>query len=215
MLLADDQRLVRAGLRLLLDLEPGLEVVGEAADGVEAVAAAQSVPPPDVVLMDVRMPRLDGIEATARIRRLPHAPQVLVLTTFDADELVYRALQAGACGFLLKDAPQEHLVLAVRAAAAGVPTVAPTVVARMVERFAGPAPATGRWPALDRLTARERDVLRAMATGASNADIARALHLGESTVKSHVAHVLTKLDLTSRSQAVVVAYESGLVARGA
>jgi DNA-binding NarL/FixJ family response regulator len=207
---ADDQALVRAGFRLILAHEPRLDVVGEAADGVEAVAAARELRP-DVVLMDVRMPRMDGIEATARVRDLPDPPAVVMLTTFDVDEYVYRAVRAGACGFLLKDAPQEQLVAAVRAAAVGMPTVAPAVIARMAAHFAARTTPESRWPALSTLTARETDVLRALASGASNAQIARELFLGESTVKSHVAHVLAKLGVDNRAQAVVVAYESGLV----
>jgi len=209
-LLADDQAMVRAGFRLILAHEPRLVVVAEASHGVEAVTAARTQHP-DVVLMDVRMPRMDGIEATAQICRLPNPPAVVMLTTFDVDEYVYAAVKAGACGFLLKDAPQQQLVAAVMAAAAGVPTVAPAVITRMVARFAPPRTEADRWPALSQLTTRETEVLRALATGASNADIARQLSVGDSTVKSHVAHVLAKLGLASRAQAVVVAYESGLI----
>lgn len=209
-LIADDQALVRAGFALILAHEPRLVVVAEASDGVEAVAAAREEHP-DVVLMDVRMPRMDGIEATAQICRLPDPPAVVMLTTFDVDEYVYRAIGAGACGFLLKDAPQEQLVAAVQLAAAGIPAIAPAVIARMLEQFAPQASRQDLRPTLSQLTARESDVLRALATGASNAAIARELFISDSTVKSHVAHILAKLGLTSRSQAVVVAYEAGLL----
>ncbi len=210
-LIADDQQLVRAGFRLILDHNPGIDVVGEAADGVEALAQARRLNP-DVVLMDIRMPRMDGIEATRQIIRLPSGPRVLVLTTFDVDEYVYRSLRAGAIGFLLKDAPEAQLIAAIHAAAAGIPAIAPAVVARMADAF-GPkvGPRGTGWP-LDRLTSRETDVLREIAAGQSNAQIAHRLYLSESTVKTHVARVLAKLDLVSRTQAVVVAYESGLVA---
>jgi DNA-binding NarL/FixJ family response regulator len=210
-LIADDQQLVRAGFRMILAHEPRITVVGEASDGIYAVAAARGLTP-DVVLMDVRMPRMDGIEATRQITSRTGAPAVLVLTTFDLDEYVYRALSAGASGFLLKDAPQEQLVTSVLAAAAGSVTFTPAVAARMAARF-GPASdqAADRYPALARLTSRERDVLMELAAGRSNGEIARRLYLGENTVKSHVAGLLTKLDLHSRTQAVIVAYESGLM----
>ncbi len=195
---------------MILAHEPRITVVGEAGDGVEAVDAARRLTP-DVVLMDIRMPRLDGIEATRQITSHSDGPAVLVLTTFDFDEYVYRALRAGASGFLLKDAPEEQLVTSVLAAAGSV-TFTPAVAARMATRF-GPtaAQAADRYPPLGRLTARERDVLVELAAGRSNGEIARRLFLGENTVKSHVASLLTKLDLHSRTQAVIVAYESGLV----
>jgi DNA-binding NarL/FixJ family response regulator len=212
-LLADDQRLVRSGFRMILGADPDLEVVGEAGDGEEAVELAETLRP-DVVLMDVRMPKLDGIEATRRILAgsEPH-PRVLVLTTFDLDEYVFAALRAGASGFLLKDAPEEQLGAAIRVAAEGGSMFAPSVTRRLIERFAGesevPAP-----PALDELTARELEVLRLLARGLSNGEIAAELVVSEHTVKTHVARVLGKLDLRDRVQAVVLAYECGLVRPG-
>jgi DNA-binding NarL/FixJ family response regulator len=211
-LIADDERLVRAGFRMILTTEPGMEVVGEAADGAEAVAAARALRP-DVVLMDVRMPRFDGIEATRRITRLEPAPAVLVVTTFDVDEHVYAALRAGAAGFLLKDAPEQQLLAALRTVAEGVSLLAPSVTRRLVEAFSPTAPTTVP-PALDQLTTRELDVLRLVAAGCSNAQAADRLTIGEATVKTHVSRVLAKLGLVSRSQAVVAAYESGLVRPG-
>ncbi|PPK97899.1 DNA-binding NarL/FixJ family response regulator [Kineococcus xinjiangensis] len=215
-LVVDDERLVRAGFRMILGSEPGLEVVGEAADGAEAVAAARALRP-DVVLMDVRMPRVDGIEATRRIVRLDPAPAVLVVTTFDQDEHVYAALRAGAGGFLLKDAPEAQLVAALRTVAEGVSLLAPSVTRRLVESLAPPA-ATGppvvAAGALHDLTPRELDVLRLLAAGLTNSGIAGRLGVGDATVKTHVSRVLAKLGLVSRSQAVVAAYESGLVRPG-
>jgi DNA-binding NarL/FixJ family response regulator len=211
-LLADDQRLVRSGFRMILRSDPGLEVVGEAGDGVEALAEAKRLNP-DVVLMDVRMPKLDGIEATRRLMRLPDPPRVLVLTTFDLDEYVFAALRAGASGFLLKDAPEEQLLAAVRVAADGGALFSPAVTRRLIERFVAlgdPAPP----PGLEDLTAREVEVLRLLARGHSNAEIAGQLVVSEHTVKTHVARVLGKLGLRDRTQAVVAAYESGLVRPG-
>ena len=209
-LVADDQRLVRSGFRMILRADPELDVVGEAGDGEEAVKLA-GVLRPDVVLMDVRMPKLDGIEATRRILDGPEPrPHVLVLTTFDLDEYVFGALRAGASGFLLKDAPEEQLAAAIRVAAEGGSMFAPSVTRRLIERFAreneAPPP-----PALDELTARELEVLRMLARGLSNAEIAAELVVSEHTVKTHVARVLGKLDLRDRVQAVVLAYECGLV----
>jgi DNA-binding NarL/FixJ family response regulator len=213
-LIVDDQRLVRSGFRMILGTEPGITVVGEAADGAEAVAAAQELAP-DVVLMDVRMPGMDGLEATRRIvDGSDEAPRVLVLTTFDLDEYVYEALRAGASGFLLKDAPEEQLVAGVRIVADGGALFAPAVTRRLIEEFASrssPAPP----PALDELTAREVDVLKLLARGQSNAEIARELFVSDHTVKTHVARILQKLDLRDRTQAVIAAYESGLVKPGA
>ena len=209
-LLADDQRLVRSGFRMILKAEPGVEVVGEAADGREAIEQARALAP-DVVLMDVRMPNLDGIEATRRIVCEAEAPRVIVLTTFDEDEYVFGALRAGASGFLLKDAPEDQLVAAIRVAADGGSLFAPSVTRRLIERFAGHAePPAG----LGDLTDREREVLTLVARGLSNAEIAAELVVSEHTVKTHVARVLQKLDLRDRTQAVVAAYESGLVQPG-
>jgi len=207
-LLADDERLVRAGYRMILQAEPDLEVVGEAADGVEAVEAAPRLRP-DVVLMDIRMPLLDGIAATRRLVALEDPPAVVVVTTFDLDEYVYEALRAGASGFLLKDAPEAQLLTALRAAPGGVSLLSATVTQRLVSTFARPSGAAD--PRLGALTEREKDVLRLVAQGLSNADIARTLVIGETTVKTHVSRLLAKLGLASRTQAVVLAYESGLV----
>ncbi len=209
-LLADDQTLVRSGFRMILRTEPGIDVVGEAADGAEAIALARELDP-DVVLMDVRMPNVDGIEATRRIiDGSEDAPRVLVLTTFDLDEYVYEALRAGASGFLLKDAPEDQLVSGIRIVAVGASLFAPAVTRRLIERFAGVAPPVPP-PALGELTPRELEVLRLVARGLSNAEIAAELVLSEHTAKTHVAHILDKLDLRDRVQAVVLAYESGMV----
>jgi DNA-binding NarL/FixJ family response regulator len=212
-LLADDQELVRSGFRLILELAEGIEVTGEAADGREALALAKELQP-DVVLMDVRMPELDGIEATRRIRQAGLETRVLVLTTFDLDEYVYAAVQAGASGFLLKDAPREQLVTAVRTVARGEALLAPAVTQRLIERFLARPPAEETAPALGELSPRELDVLRLVARGLSNAEIAASLIVGEATVKTHVARILRKLDVRDRVQAVVFAYESGLVQPG-
>jgi DNA-binding NarL/FixJ family response regulator len=209
-LLADDQTLVRTGFRMILRAEPGVEVVGEAADGAEAVALAAELDP-DVVLMDVRMPNMDGIEATRRITdRSERAPKVLVLTTFDLDQYVYEAIRAGASGFLLKDAPEEQLVSGIRIVAGGASLFAPAVTKRLIRRFAGEPPDEPA-PGLGELTPRELEVLRLLARGLSNAEIAAELVVSEHTAKTHVAHILDKLDLRDRVQAVVLAYESGIV----
>jgi len=211
-LLADDQALVRAGFRMILKAEPGIEVIGEAGDGSEAVALARTLEP-DVVLMDVRMPEMDGIEATRRIVSADSAPRVLVLTTFDLDEYVYEALRAGASGFLLKDAPEDQLLAGIRIVADGGSLFAPTVTRRLVERYVGAPPAVPP-PEFDELTTRELEVLRLVAQGLSNAEIAATLVVSDHTVKTHVAHILGKLGLRDRVQAVVLAYESGVVRPG-
>jgi DNA-binding NarL/FixJ family response regulator len=214
-LVVDDQELVRAGLRAILETN-GIDVVGEAGDGEAAVELARDLHP-DVVLMDVRMPVLDGIEATRRIRGGGDtAPRVLVLTTFDLDEYIFEALRAGASGFLLKDAPRSELLRAIEVIADGEALLAPTATRRLVEDFArrhasAPPPSAGD---LDVLTPRERDVLALVARGLSNSEIAQHLVVGQATVKTHVGHVLTKLGLRDRVQAVIRAYEVGLVTPG-
>lgn len=210
--IADDQDLVRAGLRTIIQAEPDLEVVGEAADG-EAAASLTARTRPDVLLMDVRMPGLDGIRATERILESGATPtRVLVLTTFDVDEYVYDAMRAGASGFLLKDQPAEDLLAAVRQVARGSDALlAPSVTRRLVERFARERRPRPGAAALGELTAREVEVLRLLARGLSNAEIAGVLVVSETTVKTHVARVLMKLDVRDRVQAVIAAYESGLV----
>lgn len=204
--IADDQALVRTGLRLILQAEEDMEVVGEAEDGRAAIELVRTVSP-DVILMDVRMPVLDGIEAT---RRVAADTRVLVLTTFDLDEVVFEAIRAGASGFLLKTSPADELVRAVRVVAAGDSLLSPSITRRLVEEFAR-RPVAAEPRGLDELTPRELDVLRLIARGLSNAEIATELFVEASTVKSHVASVLAKLDLRDRVQAVVAAYESGLV----
>jgi DNA-binding NarL/FixJ family response regulator len=211
-LIVDDQVLVRTGFRLILSAEPDIEVVGEAGDGREAIALARATAP-DVVLMDVRMPDVDGIEATAAIVQEPTSPRVLVLTTFDLDDVVYDALRAGASGFLLKDAPEERLLTAIRVVADGGSLFAPSVTRRLIEEFSRRA-APAAPPTLEELTPRELEVLRLVAGGLSNGEIAARLVVSEHTVKTHVAHILQKLDLRDRTQAVVLAYESGLVRPG-
>jgi DNA-binding NarL/FixJ family response regulator len=210
-LVVDDQAMVREGFGALLGAQPGIEVVGQAADGEEAVDAAARLGP-DVVLMDVRMPRLDGLAAARRILARDEGVRVLMLTTFDVDDYVYEALRAGASGFLLKDAPAEELVRAVRVVAGGEALLAPSVTRRLIAEFATrsvPARAVSR--RVDVLTAREREVLVLVARGLSNTEIAGHLVLAEQTVKTHVGHILAKLDLRDRVQAVVLAYETGLV----
>ena len=215
-LIADDQALVRAGFRMILDAEEGIDVVGEASDGGEAVTLAGQMEP-DVVLMDIRMPDVDGIEATRRIIAAAgeRTVRVLMLTTFDANEYVYEALRAGASGFLLKDVPPEQLVAGVRIVAEGEALLAPSITRRLIQEFASAAPAPTESPAgLDELTARELEVFKLVARGLSNAEIAGELVVSETTVKTHVARVLMKLRLRDRVQAVVLAYESGVAVPG-
>lgn len=216
-LLVDDQALLRMGFRLVIESEPDLEVVGEASDGRVALDQVAALAP-DVVVMDVRMPGMDGIEATRRVVAEHPGTRVLVLTTFDVDEYAFAALRAGASGFLLKDVPPDDLVQAIRVVAAGDAIVAPSVTRRLLDRFAHRLPAAGPRPTpppLERLTEREREVLRLIARGMSNAEIAAELVVSETTVKTHVGNVLTKLGLRDRVQAVVLAYETGLVTPGA
>jgi len=211
--LVDDQELVRTGFRMILDAEPDIEVVGEASDG-EAALALVAETEPDVVLMDVRMPRMDGIEATRFIGGFDDPPRILILTTFDIDDYVYEALRAGASGFLLKDTPADDLAAAVRVVASGEALLAPSVTRRLIEEFANRPDSTVPTASLGELTERESEVLVQIARGMSNAEIAKELFVSEATVKTHVSHILTKLDLRDRVQAVVVAYESGLVRPG-
>ena len=207
--LADDQALVRAGFRMIVQSHPGMEVAGEAADGQEAIELVRRERP-DVMLMDIRMPRVDGIAAT---RQVAGATRVVILTTYELDEYVYDALAAGASGFLLKAAPPEQLIHAIEVVAAGNALLDPSVTRRLIAEFAkGPQPALKRPKELASLTDREREVLLELARGFTNAEIAARLHVSETTVKTHVAHVLDKLGLRDRVQAVIVAYEAGLVA---
>jgi DNA-binding NarL/FixJ family response regulator len=216
-LIVDDQAMVRAGFRMIIEAEDDITVVGEAGDGVEGIAAAHRCQP-DVVLMDVRMPRMDGIEAASRLlaARDRPLPRVLMLTTFDLDDYVYAALRAGVSGFMLKDAPAEQLVEAIRVVAAGEALLAPSVTRRLIEEL-NARPSRGPLvvaPGLDQLTDRELEVLRLVARGMSNSEIADQLYLGEATIKTHVGRVLMKLGLRDRVQVVVLAYESGLVTPG-
>jgi DNA-binding NarL/FixJ family response regulator len=214
-LIADDEALVRAGFRMILEAEEEIEVVGEAVDGQQAIDEALRRKP-DVVLMDIRMPRLDGLEATRRLlARGDGRVRVLVLTTFDLDEYVYEALRAGASGFLLKDAAPEQLAAAIRAVAQGDALLAPSITRRLIEEFAGRPPASAKPRELSELTERELEVLKLIARGLSNAEIAATLVLSETTVKTHAARIFMKLDLRDRVQAVVLAYESGFVQPGA
>jgi DNA-binding NarL/FixJ family response regulator len=215
-LVVDDQGLVRAGFRMILEAQPDIEVVGEAADGLDAVAAARRLRP-DVVLMDIRMPRLDGLEATRRLAGpgVADPVRVLMLTTFDLDEYVFEALRAGASGFLLKDLPREDLVAAVRVVAAGDALLAPQITRRLIEEFARRPARTDPEPGVvDALTARERETLGLLARGLSNAEMAATLYVSEHTVKTHVGNVLAKLGLRDRIHAVILAYETGLVQPG-
>jgi DNA-binding NarL/FixJ family response regulator len=215
-LIADDQALVRAGFRMILDAEDDLDVVGEAADGLQAVEQARRLKP-DIVLMDIRMPELDGIEATRRVvgDGADGGPRVLMLTTFDLNEYVYEALRAGASGFLLKDVPPEQLAAGIRVVAAGEALLAPSITKRLIQEFAQAAPHAPEPPkGLDELTARELEVFKLVARGLSNAEIAQELIVSETTVKTHVARVLMKLGLRDRVQAVVLAYETGIAVPG-
>ncbi|HXY84337.1 MAG TPA: response regulator transcription factor [Gaiellaceae bacterium] len=213
-LLADDQALVRRGFRLILELESDIEVVAEAGDGREALRLIRELEP-DVVVMDIRMPELDGLEATRRLQSSGSPARVLVLTTFDLNEYVYEAMRAGASGFLLKDVPSEQLVAGIRTVAAGDALLSPTVTRRLIEHFVQrPPPGTVPPRGLDQLTQRETEVLTLMARGLSNGEIAEALFLGEATIKTYVGRILQKLGLRDRVQAVVFAYESGLVQAG-
>jgi DNA-binding NarL/FixJ family response regulator len=212
-LLADDQQLVRSGFRLILDAESDVAVIGEAADGAEAVRLAK-LERPDVVLMDIQMPGVDGLEATAQVTSLADPPRVLILTTFERDDYVFTALRNGASGFLLKNAPPEQLVEAVRIVAAGDSLLSPSVTRRIVEEFHRRPAARASTTVVARLTDREVEVLRLVAAGRTNAEIADALFVGEATVKTHVSNVLTKLGLRDRVQAVVWSYENGVVQPG-
>jgi DNA-binding NarL/FixJ family response regulator len=208
--IADDQGLVRAGFRMIVGSQPDMEVVGEAGDGQAAIELVRREKP-DVILMDIRMPRVDGIAATRTITGTESPPRVVILTTYELDEYVFDALAAGASAFLLKAAPPEELIHAIRVVAAGDALLAPSVTKRLIEEFAKrPKPAASKAKQLETLTERERDVLMEVARGLTNAEIAQSLHIAETTVKTHVAHVLGKLDLRDRVQAVILAYETGL-----
>ncbi|AZZ41475.1 DNA-binding response regulator [Acidipropionibacterium jensenii] len=216
LLLADDQEMVRVGFRMVLDAQPDMEVVGEAADGVQAVAMASELEP-DVVLMDIRMPRMDGLEATRQIIAGSSEARVLVLTTFDLDEYVHSALRAGASGFLLKDAGPAELLAGIRSVASGDAVVAPSATRRLLERFlptdgGGPSPTDP--DLIEALSDREREVLTCVGAGLTNAEIAAKLFLAETTVKTHIGHILAKLGLRDRVQMVITAYDAGLVRPG-
>ena len=214
-LIVDDQALVRAGFRMILEAQPDLEVVGEAGDGSAAIDAVRTLRP-DVVLMDVRMPGVDGIEATRRLTEAGVPGKIVILTTYDLDEYVFDALAAGASGFLLKHVPPEELVRGVRVAASGEALLAPSITKRLIEEFAKQrAPVRASGTDLKTLTDREREVLTLLGRGLSNPEIAKDLKVGEATVKTHVAHVLDKLGLRDRVQAVIFAYEVGLIKPGA
>lgn len=215
-MLVDDQALLRAGFRMVLSAQPDMEVVGEASDGAEAIELLRSTAV-DVVLMDVRMPRLDGVEATRRVCSAEQPPKVLILTTFDLDEYAFTGLRAGASGFMLKDVPPSELLTAIRSVHSGDAVVAPSTTRRLLDRFAPMLPDSAAKPGhagLDRLTGREREVMLLVAQGLSNGEIAAHLVLSEATVKTHVGRILTKLGLRDRVQVVVLAYETGLVRAG-
>ena len=213
-LIVDDQALVRAGFRMILEAQPDLEVVGEAGDGSAAIDAVRTLRP-DVVLMDIRMPGVDGIEATRRLTEAGAQSRIVILTTYDLDEYVFDALAAGASGFLLKHVPPEELVRGVRVAASGEALLAPSITKRLIEEFARQRAPVRAGTDLKTLTDRELEVLRLLGRGLSNPEIARELQVGEATVKTHVAHVLDKLELRDRVQAVIFAYEIGLIKPGA
>ncbi len=212
-LVVDDQPLLRAGFGMILQSEDDLELVGEATTGLEAIAAVEALHP-DVVLMDIRMPELDGVEATRQICAGPHSAAVLILTTFDLDEYVYASLRAGASGFLLKDAPGDDLIDAIRVVARGDALIAPSVTKRLISDFAAQGVRTADAASFDELTNRENEVLQLMAKGLSNAEIAASLILGETTIKTHVGRILMKLNARDRVQAVITAYEAGAVQPG-
>jgi DNA-binding NarL/FixJ family response regulator len=213
-LVADDEALVRDGLRAIAELEGDIEIVGDAATGDQAVQLASTLHP-DVILMDIRMPGMDGLAATRAIMREPSPPRILILTTFDSDETVYQAMKVGASGFLLKDVRRGQLTDAIHAAAAGDTLLAPVITRRLIEQFCRQPPPSDETPAqLTGLTARELEVLRLVGRGQSNTTIASTLFIAETTVKTHIAHILTKLGLADRAQAVVLAYETGLIRPG-
>jgi DNA-binding NarL/FixJ family response regulator len=217
LLIVDDQAMVRSGFRMIVEAEADITVVGEAGDGIEALDAAKRCSP-DVVLMDVRMPRMDGIEAARQLicNRTASSPRVLMLTTFDLDDYVYAALRAGVSGFMLKDAPAEQLIEAIRVVAAGEALLAPSITRRLIEEISSrpQRDPQATIPGLDQLTDRELEVLKLVAKGMSNAEIADQLYLGEATIKTHVGRMLMKLNVRDRVQAVVLAYESGLITPG-
>lgn len=216
-LIVDDQALIRAGFAMILGTEKDIDVVGEATNGVEALSQARHLKP-DVILMDIRMPEMDGITATRALceptDNAADCPKVIILTTFDLDDYVYDALRAGASGFLLKDTPPEDLAAAIRVVASGEALLSPSITRKLLEEFTRTPAAPQPSPALNDLTEREEEVLRELARGLSNSEIAEALFVSETTVKTHISHILTKLELRDRVQAVVVAYESGLVIPG-
>jgi len=216
-LVVDDQALVRAGFAMILDLEDDIDVVGEAGNGHEALDAARKLGP-DIILMDIRMPDMDGITATRRlcegVQNRTGCPRVIILTTFDLDDYVYDAIRAGASGFLLKDTPPDELAEAIRVVARGDALLSPSITRKLLEEFTKTPSAPKAIPAMDQLTDRELDVLRELARGLSNTEISEELFVSETTVKTHISHILTKLELRDRVQAVVTAYESGLVIPG-
>lgn len=212
-LIVDDQPLLRAGFSMILKPEVDLILVGEAGDGVEAIAQTKNLRP-EVILMDIRMPQMDGLEAARQILAMPNPPAIIILTTFDLDEYVFEALKAGASGFMLKDAPADDLISAIRVVASGEALLAPSVTRRLLDKFANMGAAATPVAGLDDLTSRENDVLQLMARGMSNSEIAAELMLGETTIKTHVSRILMKLNARDRVQAVIAAYESGVVTPG-